>query len=215
MKNNLKQTWNVLADSWTNLRVRPWEEALEFSKSIEKGPLLDIGCGNCRNLIPFLWKGLKCIGMDFSKGMIKQAKLFLKRRDLKTNLIIGDFRNIPLKSGCIPTIICNAVLHDIYLKKERTRSLIEMKRISKNNSKILLSVWNRNQKRFIWPLIRSFFSGRFADIWVSWNYHGTIYKRFYHLYTKKELKNNLENIEFNVEKMWEDKKRNIWCLVRK
>lgn len=212
---NIRHTWDILADSWTNLRVRPWEEIVEFSKTVNKGSVLDIGCGNCRNLVPFLKKRIGCIGMDFSKGMIKQAKLFLKRKDLKTNLIIGDFRNIPFKSESITTIVCNAVLHDIYLKEERTRSLRELRRISKNNCKILLSVWKRYQKRFIWLLIRSFFSGNYADIWVDWNYHDKVYKRFYHLYTKKELKDDLKKVRFNIEKIWEDDKGNIWSLMKK
>lgn len=215
MNQDLQKTWDILADSWTNLRVRPWEEVLEFSKTVEKGFVLDIGCGNCRNLIPFIKNNVDCIGMDFSKGMIKQAKLFLKRRELKTNLVIGNFTNIPFKSESIPTIICNAVLHDVYLKEDRNESLKELERIAKTDCKILLSVWDRYQKRFVWPLIRSFLSGRYADIWVNWNYHGKIYKRFYHLYTEKELRKDIEDIGFKVEKSWNDKKGNIWFLIRK
>ena len=214
MDKDLQQVWDKLADSWTNLRVRPWEEVLEFSKSIDRGFVIDIGCGNCRNLVPFIKNNVDCIGIDFSKGMIKQAKLFLKRRELKTNLVIGEFTNIPFKSESIPTIICNAVLHDVYLKEDRTDSLKEMERISKNNCKILLSVWNRYQKRFILPLIRSFFSGHYADIWVNWNYHGKIYKRFYHLYTQNELKKAVESVGLKVKKLWNDN-RNIWILVNK
>ncbi len=215
MDKQLQQVWDTLADSWTNLRVRPWEEVLEFSKTIDKSFVLDIGCGNCRNLIPFIKNNVDCVGMDFSKGMIKQAKLFLKRRELKTNLVIGDFTSLPFRSESISKIICNSVLHDIYQKEDRVESLKEMERVAKTCCKILLSVWNRYQKRFIWPLIRSFFSGHYADVWVNWNYHGKIYKRFYHLYTENELREDVGNIEFKVERTWNDKKGNIWLLIRK
>ena len=215
MDKDLQRVWDTIADSWTNLRVRPWEEVLEFSKDVNEGFVLDIGCGNCRNLVPFVANKIDCVGVDFSKGMIKEAKKFLKRRGLKTNLVLGDFTNLPFKNESVSIIICNAVLHDIYLKKDRERSLEEIKIIAKKNSKILLSVWDRYQKRFICPLIRSFFLGRYADIWVNWNYHGKIYKRFYYLYTKNELKKDVERMGLEVEKHWKDEKGNIWFLIKR
>ncbi|NCN39076.1 MAG: class I SAM-dependent methyltransferase, partial [Candidatus Aenigmarchaeota archaeon] len=156
-----------------------------------------------------------CIGMDFSKGMIKQSKIFLKKRNLKANLVIGISANLPFKNESVSTVICNAVLHDIIQKEDISRSLKEIRRVAKNNCEVLMSVWNRCQKRFIWPLIKSFFSGNYADIWVDWNYHGKIYKRFYHLYTKKELRNEIEKVELKVEKGWNDEKGNIWLLITK
>jgi len=210
-----KQTWNVLADSWTNLRVRPYDEVLEFSKTVERGLVLDVGCGNSRNLVPFIWKKMKCIGLDFSQGMIKQSKLFLKRRNLKANLIVGDIENLPIKSESIENIMCLATLHHVPTRESRIISLSEIKRIGKENCKILISVWKRHQERFLWKLFVSFLKGHYSDVWVKWDYHGKIYKRFYHLYTRKELQDDIQKAKLNIEKTWEDKKGNIWCLVRR
>ena len=78
MDKDLQRVWDTIADSWTNLRVRPWEEVLEFSKDVNEGFVLDIGCGNCRNLVPFVANKIDCVGVDFSKGMIKEAEEYIK-----------------------------------------------------------------------------------------------------------------------------------------
>lgn len=213
MKEDMKLVWDTIADSWSRLRTRPWEELVTFSKKVEGKIVLDIGCGNGRNLIPF--EGKERIGIDFSKGMIREARKFLGKRGKKVSLVVGDFTALPLKSEAADIIISNAVLHDIYPKIQRKKAIEELKRIAKKRSTILISVWGRWQKRFVFPLIKSLFTGRYPDVWVGWNYKGKVYQRFYHLYTKKELENELKNLSLNPKKCWKDNKGNIWVLIKK
>jgi len=212
---NQKQVWETIANSWSNLRVKPWREVEEFSEKVFHGIVLDVGCGNCRNLVPFLNKKIKCIGLDFSKNMIKESKIFLKRRDLETSLIVANSEKMPLKNDCVNAIICTNVIHNINSKEKRIAALKDMDRVLKQNGKILLSVWNRCQKRFLLNFILSFFSSHYSDVFVDWNYHGKKYKRFYHLYTKNELETDLRLAGFNKIKIWNDKRGNIWSLVEK
>jgi len=205
-----REVWEIISDSWTNLRVKPEKEIIDFSKRINSGPILEVGCGNCRNLLPFLKRGLECVGMDFSKGMIREAKKFLKKRNLSTKLIIGRLGNLPFKKGTFLSVICVRTLHHLETRKIRLIALKEMKRVG---IKILMSEWKRWQFRFFWKLIKSFFYGHFGDVYVDWNYHGKIYKRFHHLYTKKELEEDLKKVGIKSFKMWNDKKGNIWCSV--
>jgi len=204
-----KDVWNKLSDSWVHLRTKPDREVIDFSKKINQGPIIDLGCGDCRNLIPFLQKEIYCVGMDFSKGMIRETKKFLKRRKLNSDLVIGSLNNVPFKGGSFLLMLCIRTLHHLETKELRLRALKEMKRIG---IKILTCDWKRWQFRFIWKLIRSFFEGHFADVYVDWNYHGRIYKRFYHLYTKKELEGDLKSAGLKIEKIWYDD-GNIWSLV--
>ncbi|MCX6821557.1 MAG: methyltransferase domain-containing protein [Candidatus Aenigmarchaeota archaeon] len=206
---NQKEVWETLADSWINLHVKPEEEVVNFSKNINKGPLLDLGCGNCRNSLSFLEKNIDCVGLDFSKGMIREAKKLLKKNNLNESLVIGNLDNLPFKKGSFLLVMCIRTLHHLESRELRMKALEEMKRVG---IKILLSVWKIWQTRFIWQLIKSFFSGHFADVYVDWNYHGKIYKRFYHLYTKKELEDVLKNTGLKIEKIWYDN-GNIWSSV--
>jgi ubiquinone/menaquinone biosynthesis C-methylase UbiE len=204
-----REVWETLADSWTNLHINTEEEIVNFSKIINKGPVLDLGCGNCRNSLPFLERKIDCIGVDFSKGMIREAKKFLKKRKLNESLVIGSLDNLPFKKGSFLFVMCIRTLHHLETREFRLKALEEIKRVG---IKILMSEWERWQLRFIWQLIKSFFSGHFADVYVDWNYHGKIYKRFYHLYTKKELENDLKKSGLKIEKIWYDD-GNIWSLV--
>jgi len=204
-----REVWEILSDSWTHLHVKPEEEVVNFSKIINKGPILDLGCGNCRNSLSFLERKIDCVGLDFSKGMIREAKQFLKKRNLNKSLVVGSLDNLPFKKGSFLLIMCIRTLHHLESRELRLKALQEMKRVG---IKILMSEWKRLQSRFIWQLIRSFFSGHFADVYVDWNYHGKIYKRFYHLYTKKELEEDLKNAGLKIEKIWCGD-GNIWSSV--
>jgi ubiquinone/menaquinone biosynthesis C-methylase UbiE len=205
-----KEVWETLADSWTNLHNKPEKEIIDISKKINKGPILDLGCGNCRNSLPFLERKIDCIGLDFSKGMIREAKKLLKKKKLNENLVIGNLVDIPFKKGSFLFILCIKSLHHLETREKRLKVLKEMKRVG---IKILMSEWKRWQSRFFVYLIKSFFTGHFADVYVNWNYHGKIYKRFYHLYTKKELETNLKEAGFKSFKIWDDKRGNIWCWI--
>jgi len=204
-----RQVWEILADSWTHYNVKPEEEVINFSRIINKGPVLDLGCGNCRNSLPFFERNIDCVGLDFSKGMIREAKNFLKKRNLNENLVIGNLDNLPFKKGSFLLVICIRTLHHLETRELRMKALEEMKRVG---IKILMSEWKRWQSRFIWQLIKSFFSDHFADIYVDWNYHGKVYKRFYHLYTKEELEYDLKKVGLKIEKIWYDD-GNIWSSV--
>lgn len=204
-----KEIWDIIADSWANLNIKPEEEVINFSKTINKGPVLDLGCGYCRNSLPFLKRNIDCVGLDFSKSMVKEAKKFLKKNNSNENLVIGNINELPFKKGSFVLVLCIRTLHHLETKELRLKSFKEMKRVG---IKILMSGWKRWQSRFIWQLIKSFFSGHFADVYVDWNYHGKIYKRFYHLYTKKELEDDLKNAGLKIEKIWYDD-GNIWSSV--
>jgi SAM-dependent methyltransferase len=208
-----KGIWNILADSWTNLRVKPHEEVIAFSKTEILEPVLDIGCGNCRNLIPFLERGKKCVGIDFSEEMVMISEKFLKKRGYGAEVRVGGMTKLPFKDATIGTIICNGVLHAAE-REGRMKALSEMKRVLKKDGKILLSVWHRYQRRFAKEVLLSPFKGFRFDAYVDWDYHGEKYRRFYHLYSKGELRKDLESIGLKVERLWVSR-GNVWGVMGK
>lgn len=192
----LKKTWNVLADSWVNLRVKPVEEVVDFCYSIPrpKGKVLEVACGNGRNLVPFLERGFACVGVDFSKSMVREARKFLKKRGFDVRFVIADMRFLPFKDDSFACAINVRSLHHVPTRELRVLCLREMKRVCKNNSSLLLSVWKRSYPRFLIDVLKSLFSKRFefGDVYKEWNYRGKVYKRFYHLYSPEELEKELE-----------------------
>lgn len=202
-----REVWETIADSWTNLRVKPDSEVINFSKKIDLGLILDVGCGNGRNSIPFLKKKLKCIELDYSKGMIREAKKFIKRRGFNANFIVASVTNLPFKSRVFPTVIYVRSLPHVETRVKRLKALSEIKRIGK---KIIMSCWYKWDRKLFWVVLKHLFS---SDVHVDWNYHGKVYKRFHHLYTKKEWEQDLKDTGFKNFKMWDDKRGNIWCEI--
>ena len=183
VKKTLREVYDTIADSWTNLRVRPEKFVKDFSEKINDGPLLDLATGNGRNLIPFLAKNIDCVGIDFSKNMIKEAKKFLEKKKMKSNFVIADITKLPFKEKTFRTILALAIIHHLETRSKRLDALMEIKRVSEN-SNVLISVWKDETAA--------------PNEYKLWRYHGKEYKRFYHFYREEELKNDL--ISVRIEK---------------
>jgi ubiquinone/menaquinone biosynthesis C-methylase UbiE len=202
-----REVWETIADSWTNFRVKPEKEVIDFSRKINSGPIIDVGCGNCRNSLPFLEKQIKCFGLDFSKAMIKEAKKFLNKRGFSMEFVVADMTNIPFKSKSFLAIIFVRALPHLETREKRLNCLSEIKRIG---IKKIISCWSRWDRKLFWVRLKNLFSN---DVYIDWRYHGKTYKRFHHLYSKDELENDLKELGFKSFKIWDDKRGNIWCSI--
>jgi len=202
-----RKVWETIADSWSMLRNKPEEIILKIADNTNIGPVLDVACGNGRNLLPFAEKNLVCVGLDFSKSMIREARKFLKRRGAKAMLVVGDASRLPFKDNSFHLVIFVRSLHNLITKADRLIALRECRRVGK---RLVLSVWKKWQRRFILKLLMNFFS---SDLLIDWNYHGKVYKRFYHLYTKKELERELRMAGYTSFKMFDDGKGNLWIIA--
>lgn len=58
--------------------------------------VLEIGCGEAGNLMPFLEAGCKCVGVDLSPNRIENGKAFYKGHPLESNieLVSSDIYNV-------------------------------------------------------------------------------------------------------------------------
>ena len=210
---NQKNVWNSVADSWSNYRQKPIKETEELKKYItnRKINILDIGCGNCRNLIPFQNNNL--FGVDFSVEMLKKAEIFCRRNNMKVNLVLADASALPFKSNSFDIVLYLATLHNLN-EKQREQSLKQIKKIL--NGFMLISVWNRWQPRFLkCNLLNK------KDIYVSWHKKNKIYLRYYHLFSKTELERFVKKSGLKIIKIFGDKRRqfklfsrNIFILVK-
>jgi SAM-dependent methyltransferase len=205
--------YEEIADSWDNLRQKPmFPEWLEYLKNRWKnGILIDLGCGNCRNLKVFS----KCFGLhgtDISKSMIRFAKIYANKNEFKACFTISDIINLPYKNESFDFALLIAVVHHLGTEMERYKALKELKRVLKPNGEAFITVWNKWQRRFLFKP---------KDIFVPWKKSGKIYNRYYHLFSCRELKNLLKNTGFEIIELGSESKkaclfsRNICALVKK
>lgn len=57
--------------------------------------VLEIGCGEGGNLLPFAEQGCYVLGIDFDKNKIDSANAFFEEQGLKGDFICSDFMNVP------------------------------------------------------------------------------------------------------------------------
>lgn len=187
---NQEKVWDKIAESWNSFRQSKFTDTKEFFESFctsRKGRVLDIGCGNARNLLPFYESGFDCYGVDFSSEMLKIAKQFCMKKKLKCTLKKADMRKLPFRNDFFDVCIMAQSLHN--LEKNPEKALEEMNRVMKKGSIGFVSVWNKWQKRF-------FFSKK--DVIIPWKKGKKIYLRYYHLYDYFELRKMIRNAGFKI-----------------
>jgi len=181
-----EKVWNCVAQGWYGFRHWPNPHLVkELAEKWKPGKILDIGCGNCRNLMPFAKKGFGCDGIDFSKEMIKYSEKYCDKHKFKVNLKIADAKKLPFKDNTFDYVLFIASLHCI--KKDREEALLEMKRVMKKNGLALITVWNKLQKEFLFKP---------NDIYVRWGKH----ERYYHIFKPWELSKLLKKTGFKIIK---------------
>ncbi len=196
----LRYSYDLIAEDFSFTRKqRPWKEVIMFIKSLESGILLDIGCGYDRYSKYFVGE---YIGLDFSKGLIKQSL-----KDNPSNLyVVGDALEMPFKENIADAIISIAVLHHIPTKEDRKKFLKNVLSISKTKSRILISVWYKNQERF-----RSLPK----EYDIKWR--GKFF-RYYYLFEFEDLVKEIFSFLGNSTKyvvFVEYKRRNLYLYIEK
>ncbi|MEM5830343.1 MAG: class I SAM-dependent methyltransferase [Candidatus Aenigmatarchaeota archaeon] len=208
----VKDFYDTIADSWTNIRQK--FKILEKFKHLKNKKILEVGCGTATQLLEF--EGNFLVGIDISKKMIKYALENSKKKNIKLFLLIADARKLPLKQNSFEFVLSIATIHHIYKRKDRIKALLEILRVCKDTC--LISVLKRYSSLTIKKLFVDFFRFfSFGNIFLEWNYRGKRLKRFYHTYSLRELKKDLEivkrfyNISYNI---FQDK-LNYFILIKK
>lgn len=91
------------------------------------GCLLDVGCGTGRHALEFARRGYTVIGLDISRGMLREAQRRAVKDGLKLTLVEADATAIPLSRGADGAIcLCEGAFgllgslddvyeHDLYI----------------------------------------------------------------------------------------------------
>jgi SAM-dependent methyltransferase len=182
------------AENFSKTRNNPWPATKAFLDSIEENnSVLDIGCGNGRNL--FYRSDIDITGLELSEELCEIV------RSRGGKVICGNMINLPFEDNSFDFIICIAVYHHLDNDLDRTKALKEIYRVLKPGGRVFIQVWAMEQ-----PLnSRRKFLKR--DTLVPWkNKDGTILLRYYHIYPKGELEkeitelsNKKNNFNFEIE----------------
>jgi ubiquinone/menaquinone biosynthesis C-methylase UbiE len=96
---------------------------LDFLSLLERrgvsGSVLDVGCGNARNVIAFAEKGYQAYGIDISNEALKRARKHVELRNIPVDLRNGSVLNLPYPDNHFDVILDFGCLH--HLRKSQWR----------------------------------------------------------------------------------------------
>jgi SAM-dependent methyltransferase len=203
-KRDIILTYDAIAENFDATRFHPWPDIKKFSETLSPGQLvLDLGCGNGRDLRFLEERGLKVIGLDFSSGQL----LSVIGKGCDADVIQGDVVSLPFRDGTGDAALLSAVLHHIPDAGERSLALREAHRCLKPGGLCLVGVWSAEQRKVRENIARA--KEEFQDGWepgdalVDWKMpDGRIFQRYYHLFTEKEFERLLASTEFGIQERW-------------
>jgi SAM-dependent methyltransferase len=122
-------------------------------------PVLELGCGTGRILIPMAEAGVDVVGLDASADMLALAgkKLAASRPDVqrRARLVHGDMRDFELgQSFALVTIPYRAFLHNLGVD-DQLRTLATVRRHLAEGGRLILNVFD--------PSVRLLAAGRFSS----------------------------------------------------
>ena len=203
---DLKIIYNEIAPDFERTRVRIWPCVSNFLDMFNLNTyLLDIGCGNGKNML--YRPDLKFKGIDLSDELVKICQL--KRLDV----VEASMTRLPFEDNTFDGSIAVASYHHLDNDIDRKQTLDEIYRTLKPKAKCLIVVWAMEQP------IDSKFHFTKSDELVRWQYNkkqNKLYYRYYHIYSKHDLVNEITRLkpEFIIENEgWE--KGNWYVIISK
>lgn len=195
--------------------------------------VLDLGCGNGRLLDVLKRYDIDYTGIEQSSTLADHAKEKINRENIQNARVMTDDIVRLLTEPNHPSEIINlkfslilliAVLPHIPSRRLRIDVLRGIRRCLADNGRVVITCWNLRahpthkytvRKHAILKLL-----GRnrmeFGDI-VFPGFHDPGFKdgslRYYHAYTKRELRKELAAAGFQIERLYSDSK-NIYAVVR-
>jgi len=212
-----EEVWDEIASLWNKYKVIPFgqnEKGNLICDFIDKkdNKILDLGCGSGRNFSSLINCGFngRIYGVDFSQNMLDLAKENAEKLGIELELKKANTWETGYEDNFFDKIICIATIHCILRKEDRQKTLEECYRLLRKNGKLLITSWNKANKRW---------RGTKKERMVSWSLEeketGKKVYRHYYIYDTEELISELENVGFKIVKRNFGTGRNIIIIVSK
>ncbi len=115
--------------------------------------VLDIGCGNARDIARIAERGGEIVGVDISAGMVAAAKEELERMGMSSiRLQVGDATCLDFPDASFDKVLCSEVIEHI---PDAPQALQEIRRVLRPGGSLVLSTPNKGswygfERYWIW-----------------------------------------------------------------
>lgn len=143
---SMKQTENI--DYWEKTLQNPpksfiklfEQEEAYIKRSIKKGEkVLDVGCGTGRTILSIVNVAENITGLDIDPKAIEDTKKNTANCK-NVDIVLGSATSIPFEDKTFDVVVFSMTL--VNLDTEKSKGLSEMKRVAKDNAKIIVSVYS-------------------------------------------------------------------------
>lgn len=219
----------IAAEFDLSRRKQLWDEVVKFAAeincSLNRKSVLDAGCGNGRLFKLFQNKNIDYLGVDSCPELIGLAQMAYEEAQPTPQFAVGEILTLSqLPQFNFDYIFCVGVLHHLPGVKLQAEALRQLKSKLKDNGQIFLSVWNIWRLANLRPLIFKFsllkLLGKhqmdWGDIIFDWKYASgeAASQRYYHAFTKRQLKRLARQAGLKVLKLWRDH-YNYYLILKK
>jgi len=215
-----QDAFNQIAPAWYRLRHRSimTEELVRLAKRWQSGRLLNLGCAHGADFVAFK-DSFTLTGLDVAPVMADYLHRYSTKFAFQSEFVCADMSALPLADRSFDWIIAVASLHHLETAPKRHDALKEMYRVLRTGGEAFVTVWNKNQKRFIHgpkeqiiPFEITDQNGALQKIW-----------RYYYLYDYDEINNSTREAGFKVIDIFAEysfsgppqNSRNICLLLKK
>ncbi|MCL7418635.1 MAG: class I SAM-dependent methyltransferase, partial [Halalkalicoccus sp.] len=203
----VRETYDRIAAHFASTREHPWPEVETFLEE-RKGALgLDIGCANGRHAELLAARSDRVLGVDVSRGLLREARERARSRGYALDLVEGDAATLPIRSDRVDIAVYVATIHHLRDRETRVRSLDELARVLAPDGRALVSAWSTAHDRFD--------SEAGFDTTIEWTLPGgETVPRFYHIYAPEELRTEIADSALALE-VFEVSSGNCYATVRR
>jgi len=204
-----KEDYNNIAEEFLKKhKYLPNDIKILADYAVSGERILDLGCGTGYLQEAFGDKNIEYFGADISEKQIAVSK----QKYQKANFSVIDFYplgdRLPYENNYFDKVYCLSVFHHIPSFDFRLQFLKEIKRVLKPNGILILTVWNFWQKLRILKILKyaflkiiGRFKGDFGDVFLPYKdqYGKVLAERYYHCFTKRELKKIIKEAGFQIK----------------
>jgi len=214
----VRRNYEEIASDFNETRKKnSWPILSELAEAVKDGErILDVGCGNGRLLAALAGKKISYTGLDQSEKLLAFARENYPQGKFEPgNLLeLSQFKEINFDR-----VFCLAVLHHLPGSDLRLAALKQLKNKIKDDGRIIITVWNLwSQPKFRklilrYGLLKMIKKNKmdFSDILFS-GFSGS--QRYYHAFTRHELKKIVYQAGLKPEKIHKDE-YNYYLVLRK
>ncbi|MEQ1500163.1 MAG: class I SAM-dependent methyltransferase [Parcubacteria group bacterium] len=105
----------------------------------EDAKVLDIGCGNGRNILSIVDITENVTGLDIDEKAVEDTRANIAKYP-KVEVILGDVTNMSFTDKTFDVVVFSMTL--VNLDNQKSKALSELKRVAKDDAKIIISVYS-------------------------------------------------------------------------